>query len=95
MSHDYEVPAEEIVGNQAAQQLQDLNRRLEAARSVAKALLMHVSTTGTCKGCGEPIRWVHHVDTGKHTPYNLDGINHFVTCPDRVKFKKKEPQHGG
>jgi hypothetical protein len=89
------LPAEEIIGNAAAEQIQGLARRLAAAKQVASALLMHVSTTGTCKGCGEPIRWVHHVDTGKHTPYNLDGINHFVTCPDRVKFKKKEPQHGG
>ncbi len=75
---------------------QDLRRRLAAAKQVAAALLMHVSTTGVCKGCGAPIRWVHHVDTGKHTPYDLDGVNHFVTCPDRVKFKKpKEHQHGG
>jgi hypothetical protein len=88
------IPSSEVIGNQVAQQLQDLHRRLETAKQVTKALLMHVSTTGTCKGCGNPIRWVQHLDNGKMAPYDLDGVNHFVTCPDRMKFKKKE-QHGG
>lgn len=71
-------------------EVESLRRRLEVSQSVAKALLMHVSTTGVCKGCGAPIRWVQHHDTGKSAPYDLDATNHFVTCPDRVKFQKKQ-----
>jgi hypothetical protein len=90
------LPPAEILGNQVALQLKDLDKRLKAAQQVATALLKHVSTPGNCKGCGVPIRWVRHISTGKITPYDLDGVNHFVTCSDRERFRKlKEEQNAG
>lgn len=91
------IPASEILGNQVALQLKDLDKRLKAAQQVATALLKHVSTPGNCKGCAAPIRWVRHVDTGRITPYDLDGVNHFSVCPNREQFKKpkEEQEHAG
>jgi hypothetical protein len=37
------IPESEVIGNQVAQELQNLHRRLEAAKGFARALLLHVS----------------------------------------------------
>jgi hypothetical protein len=50
-------------------------------------LLRHVGDPGLCRGCKLPIWWVLHKN-GKPTPYNQDGINHFITCLHAASFKK-------
>ena len=56
-----------------------------------RALLSNAGQPGNCRGCAAPIRWVLHTN-GKRTPYDADGptagVNHFVTCPQRDKFKR-------
>lgn len=39
-----------------------------------------------CKLCPAPIVFVVHRN-GRKTPYDLDGTNHFITCPFRDRFK--------
>lgn len=40
---------------------------------------------GTCRGCGERIRWGRL--GGKAHPYNLDGTSHFDTCKKAGSFR--------
>jgi hypothetical protein len=52
------------------------------------AILLHaVADQAECKGCPATIYWVRHKN-GKSAPYNVDGTNHFVTCPNSKSFKK-------
>jgi hypothetical protein len=41
-----------------------------------------------CQACGVKLYFVRHAN-GKLAPYTADGVNHFATCPDRDRFKKK------
>jgi hypothetical protein len=43
-----------------------------------------------CRSCGSEIVW-GETSTGKTAPFDPDGTNHFVTCPDRRQWRK---QHG-
>jgi hypothetical protein len=52
------------------------------------AILLHsVADEAACKGCPATIYWVRHRN-GKSAPYNVDGTNHFVTCPKSKQFKQ-------
>lgn len=59
----------------------------DAQRKAMKTLLVNIGTPGTCRGCSAAIHWVTHKN-GKKTPYNSSGLNHFVSCPERERFKK-------
>lgn len=52
-------------------------------------LLDHVGKKASCDGpnCGRTIYWVTHTN-GRKTPYTAAGLNHFVDCPDRDRFRK-------
>ena len=56
-----------------------------------------VGDAGICKGCGEGIVWIV-TKKGKRAPMNLQPdangkpVSHFATCPDRDKFRRKEPR---
>lgn len=54
-----------------------------------RLLLEHVGKKATCDGpnCGRPIFWVTHTN-GRKTPYTEAGLNHFVDCPDRDRFRR-------
>jgi hypothetical protein len=52
-----------------------------------KILLHAAGEESTCRGCPTTIWWVHHLN-GKTTPYDVDGTNHFVTCPASRNFRK-------
>ncbi|HEY1897565.1 MAG TPA: hypothetical protein VGG62_14895 [Terracidiphilus sp.] len=41
-----------------------------------------------CKGCNAQIFFIRHAN-GKLAPYDADGTNHFITCPNAGFFKKK------
>lgn len=75
------VPPIERLGNELAQ-----------TRKMLADLLLHVGRQQQCTGptCRQMIFMVHHVDSGKYAPYNLDGSSHFITCPDRDLFRRKK-----
>lgn len=50
-------------------------------------LLRHVGMPGRCSGCQRDIFWVRH-RRGAVTPYTAEGVNHFVDCPMRDRFRK-------
>lgn len=54
------------------------------------ALLKNVGQVSTCKGCGAQMWWVKH-NNGKRAPYDIDGTNHFVTCPRANDFRRNKP----
>ena len=41
-----------------------------------------------CKSCKATIQWVER--NNRWVPHDLDGRNHFETCPDADKFRKKQ-----
>jgi hypothetical protein len=63
---------------------------LTAQRARMTALLKNVGEAGVCRGCAAAITWVPHRATQKWTPYDLDGTNHFITCPKAENFRKKK-----
>lgn len=42
-----------------------------------------------CKACGEQLAFVRHRNN-QLAPYNLDGINHFITCVKADEFRKQK-----
>ena len=42
-----------------------------------------------CKLCKALIVFVRHKN-GKLAPYTLEGLNHFIDCPQREAFQKKK-----
>ena len=42
-----------------------------------------------CRGCHAEILWAFS-PKGSRTPLDRDGINHFITCPDRDRFRHKK-----
>jgi len=57
-----------------------------------QALMKHVGRPDLCKGCGAQIIFIRHLDSGRFTPYELDGTNHFINCPDAPQFKRKKEE---
>jgi hypothetical protein len=53
-----------------------------------EGLLRNIGDLTNCTGCGDPIYWVRHKN-GKRTPYTRAGLNHFVDCVARDRFKEK------
>lgn len=51
-------------------------------------LLRQIAESGQCRGCGAVVFWVHHKN-GKTVPYTEEGLNHFVDCPQRERFRHK------
>lgn len=96
MTDELPLPPEERVGNIAAKRIGELHKQLEVERGRMAALLKHVGFSAVCRGprCGKSIVMVRHHDTGRMTPYDFDGTNHFITCVDAPMFKKKEPNAG-
>ena len=46
-----------------------------------------------CRGCHAEILWAFS-PKGARTPLDRDGINHFITCPDRDRFRRKKGSAG-
>jgi hypothetical protein len=72
------VPAEESAA---------LRKELERVRAALQVLLRNVGEPGHCRGCGALIYWFVHRN-GKRTPYNAEGVNHFLDCPKADHFKR-------
>jgi hypothetical protein len=63
-------------------------QQLIHARELMHTLLSHVGRPDNCRGCNAPIYFVRHLN-GKFTPYSADGENHFIACPNRDEFKRR------
>lgn len=59
---------------------------LKAMERAMTRMLQNVGQMGTCDGCSAVIVWVRHRN-GKNVPYTTEGLNHFVNCPARERFK--------
>lgn len=44
--------------------------------------------TGQCRGCRTGIVWTR-TPKGARAPLDPDGTNHFVTCPERDRFRRR------
>ena len=70
----------------------ELRERVKQQQQRIYELLLQIGEAGACKGCAASIVWVRHKPNRKHpagalAPYDLDGVNHFVTCPKSAHFK--------
>ncbi|MCU0912980.1 MAG: hypothetical protein MUC88_00280 [Planctomycetes bacterium] len=81
----WKARCEELIGERL--KLQDLVSEL---RENIRRLLDVVGDRLPCKGptCTATI-WFVRTKRGKITPYDGDACNHFATCPDAAKFKRK------
>jgi len=88
------VPAADILGNEVAKSLEVLHKDLEAARERMQRLLAQVGKPAVCRGpnCGKGLWMVKH-NSGRFTPYDPDGTNHFITCIDAPLFKREKEKH--
>ena len=75
------TPASEVM----AAQLIDLNEEVKRLREIFK----HVGKRGWCRACKAEIFFVYHIDTDRYAPYDADGTNHFITCPEAGRFRRK------
>ena len=41
----------------------------------------------TCRSCNAPVVW-GETPGGQRAPFDPDGANHFVSCPDRRAWRK-------
>jgi hypothetical protein len=62
--------------------------RYKTRLNLLQSLLKHTGDPGKCSGCQADILWVQHRN-GKAVPYNLTGINHFITCPRSKDFRQR------
>lgn len=58
---------------------------LHALQRTVKEFLLRTSNLGTCSGCRATVYWTVHLN-GKRAPYDENGLNHFVSCPQAEKF---------
>lgn len=68
----------------------DCKVELERARETMTTLLKNVAIRkDRCRSekCRAEMLIVRHAN-GRETPYDADGTNHFITCPDRDRFRK-------
>ena len=42
----------------------------------------------SCRSCHAPILWCR-TPKGANAPLDRDGVNHFVTCPDREQWRRR------
>lgn len=56
-------------------------------------LLRNAGEEAQCRGrsCGRRIWWVVHRN-GRRTPYDENGTNHFITCPEAASFRRPPPE---
>lgn len=50
-------------------------------------LLRRCGSPDTCRACKARIIWMRHAN-GKNTPYTEAGLNHFIDCPARDRFRR-------
>jgi hypothetical protein len=48
----------------------------------------------TCKACGTLLFFIRHRN-GIRAPYTVDGLNHFLNCPQASQFRKAAGARAG
>jgi hypothetical protein len=48
------------------------------------------SSMGLCRGCGARMAWTT-TPADRASPLDQDGQSHFISCPDRDRFRKRKP----
>ena len=48
------------------------------------------SDHGECRNCNDPIYWLKSSKSGKWLPVDPSGESHFVTCPGRDQFTRRQ-----
>ena len=79
--------AEEKCIHQLRQDLAESRAETDRARDNAASILRHTAQPGRCRGCKAEIFWLRH-NNGKNVPYDADGMNHFITCPEARLFAR-------
>ena len=62
--------------------------RIDKLERAIRAILRAIGDPGTCRGCNAPITWIRHKND-RAVPYDADGTNHFVTCPEAARFRRR------
>jgi hypothetical protein len=60
----------------------------EEIQAAVRELLEQFGTRGECRNCHAPVVWIKHTNN-KNVSYSLQGIDHYITCPDTDKFREK------
>lgn len=58
------------------------------AEARAASLVKNMGEPGSCRACRSAIFWLTHRN-GRRTPYDPDGTNHFITCPEAESFRRR------
>lgn len=72
--HPYAAPA--------AAEITSLRRR------IAKILSESGEVSRPCRACGKQLTFVR-TPQGRLAPYEADGTNHFETCPEAERFRRR------
>jgi hypothetical protein len=49
-----------------------------------------IVSIGRCRGCGQAIAWARTF-ADRSAPLDRDGTNHFATCPQAERFRRRGP----
>lgn len=61
---------------------------------IAKILAESGEFSRPCRACGRPLTFVR-TPAGNLAPYEKDGTNHFLTCPEAEKFRRRSAPSTG
>ena len=53
-----------------------------------RPLAWSITAVASCRGCSRPIAWAR-TEAGRSAPLDRDGTNHFATCPEAERFRKR------
>lgn len=81
------VHANTVRENSETPEIDQLQDCIAAQKTAMRALLQKIGKQVACGGCGAVMYFVVH-SNGKRVPYTEAGLNHFVDCPARDRFKR-------
>ena len=56
---------------------------------ISQLLSLIAESRRPCKACGAELYFVRHRN-GNLAPYTADGVNHFATCKEAERFRRKD-----
>jgi hypothetical protein len=51
-----------------------------------------IVSLGVCRGCRQTIAWAR-TPADRSAPLDRDGTNHFATCPEAERFRRRQAAH--
>lgn len=61
-------------------------------KRMSMLLMLIAEGVRPCKACGLQLCFVRHRGTNKLAPYEIDGTNHFITCPKAEDFRRQKAE---